>query len=86
MNLTLPSPYKKGPERECRYWLGWSCSRRLPQSLPVDIDPEPGPVVRLTMEAVGLCCQVLCLISGNAGLLDVDGHPFLEGFDVRDEG
>ena len=40
----------------------------------------------LIAEALGLCCQVLGVASWNTTLVDVDRHPFLEGFDVRDEG
>ena len=42
--------------------------------------------MRLIAEALGLRCKVLSLISGNATLIDVDGHPLLESLDVRDEG
>ena len=42
--------------------------------------------MRLIAEALGLCCQVLCLIGWNAALMDVDGHSFFKGLDVRDEG
>jgi hypothetical protein len=31
-----------------------------------------------------LSCQVLGLIGWNATLVDVNSHPFLESFDVRD--
>ena len=31
----------------------------LPQQLPLDIHPQPFPVVGLIAEALGLCCQVL---------------------------
>jgi hypothetical protein len=40
----------------------------------------------LTAKALGLGCNVLGLIGWNATLMDVDGHPFLESFDVRDKG
>jgi hypothetical protein len=40
----------------------------------------------LISEALGLCCQVLGLVSWNATVVDMDGHPFLESFDVRDKG
>ena len=40
----------------------------------------------LTAETLGLGCKVLGLLGWNAALMDVDGHSFLEGFDVRDEG
>ncbi len=58
----------------------------LPQPFPVDIHPEPRPVVGLTAEALGLCCKVHGNVGGYATLMDVDSHPFLERFDVRDEG
>ena len=58
----------------------------LPQALPLDIDPEPSPVMGLIAEALGLGCKVLGLVGWNAALMDVDGDPFLEGLDVRDEG
>ena len=58
----------------------------LPQPFPVDVNPEPSPVVDLIAEALGLCCKVLGLVGWNATLVDVDGHPFLESFDVRDKG
>ena len=56
----------------------------LPQPFPFHIDPEPRPVVRLIAEALGLRCQILCLIGWNTTLVDVDGYPFLESFDIRD--
>ena len=56
----------------------------LPQPLSFHIVPEPGSVVGLTAEAKGLRCEVLGLLGRNATLMDVDGHPFLEGLDVRD--
>ena len=40
----------------------------------------------LISEALGLRCEVLGLVGWNATLVDVDGHPFLESFDVRDKG
>ena len=58
----------------------------LPQPFPLDIDPEPSPVVRLIAEALGLRCKVLGLVGWNATLVDVDGHSFLESFDIRDKG
>ena len=58
----------------------------LPQPFPVDINPEPRPVVGLTAEALSLRCQVLCLIGWNAALMNVDSHSFFEGLDVRDQG
>ena len=58
----------------------------LPQPFPVDIHPEPRPVVGLTAEALGLCCKVHGNVGGYATLMDVDSHPFLERFDVRDKG
>ena len=57
----------------------------LPQPFPLDINPQPSPVVSLIAEALGLSCKVLGLVGWNATLVDVDGHPFLEGFDVRDQ-
>ena len=56
----------------------------LPQPFPLHIDPEPSPVVRLIAEALGLRCKVLGLSSCNTTLVDVDGHSFLESFDIRD--
>ena len=57
----------------------------LPQPLPRDINPEPCPVVNLTAEALGLGCKVLGLIGWDAALMDVDGHSFFKGLDVRYE-
>jgi len=57
----------------------------LPQPFPFHIDPEPSPVVGLIAEALGLRCEVLGLLCWNAPLVDMDGHPFLESLDVRDE-
>ena len=42
--------------------------------------------MRLTAEALGLGCKVLGLIGWDAALMDVDGHSFFEGLNVRDEG
>ena len=42
--------------------------------------------MRLIAEALDLRCEVLGLIGWNATLVDVDGHPFFESFDVRDKG
>ena len=58
----------------------------LPHPFPVDIHPEPHTVTGLTAEALGLRGKVLGLIGWNAALMDVDGHSFFEGLDVRDEG
>ena len=57
----------------------------LPQPFPVDIHPEPRPVVGLTAETLGLGCKVLGLVGWNATLMDVNGHSFFKGLDVRDE-
>jgi hypothetical protein len=38
----------------------------------------------LIAEALGLCGEVLGPVFWNTTLVDVDGYPFLEGFDVRD--
>ena len=65
--------------------LAWFLVRGLPQPFPVDIDPEPRPVVGLTPEAPGLRCKVLGLVGWNATLMDVNGHSFFKGLDVRDE-
>ena len=40
----------------------------------------------LTAKALGLGCNVLGLIGWDAALMDVDGHSFFKGLDVRDEG
>ena len=40
----------------------------------------------LIVETLGLRCQVLGLVSWNTIIVGVDGHPFLERFDVRDKG
>ena len=40
----------------------------------------------LTAEALGLGCKVLGLIGWDAALMDVDGHSFLVGLNVRDNG
>jgi len=61
-------------------------SGALPQPLPLDIDPEPRPVVRLSAEALRLCGKVLGLLGWNATLMDLDGHSFLKCLDIRDEG
>ena len=58
----------------------------LPQPLPVSVDPEPRPVVRLTAETLILRGKVFGLIGWDAALMDVDGHSFFKGLDVRDEG
>ena len=39
----------------------------------------------LTAKALGLGCNVLGLIGWDAALMDVDGHSFFKGLDVRDE-
>ena len=39
----------------------------------------------LTAEALGLRVKVLGLVGWNAALMDVDGHSFFKGLDVRDE-
>jgi len=66
--------------------LAWFLVRGLPQPLPVDIDPEPRPVVGLTAEALSLRGKVLGLIGWKTTLVDVDGHSFFKGLDVRDQG
>ena len=58
----------------------------LPQPLPFHIHHQPRPVVGLIAEALGLSGEVLGLLGWNAPLVDMNGHPFLEGFDVRDQG
>ena len=70
---------------ECIRKLIRSCAS-LPQPLPFHIGPQPSPVVRLISEALGLYCQVLGLVGWNTTLVDVDGQPLLERFDVRDQG
>ena len=57
----------------------------LPHPFPVDIHPEPHTVTGLTAEALGLRGKILGLIGWNAALVDVDGHPFFESFDIRDK-
>mgnify|MGYP007071512898 FL=1 len=57
----------------------------LPQPFPVDINPEPRPVVGLTAAALSSRCKALGLIGWNAALMDVDGHSLLKGLDVRDK-
>jgi hypothetical protein len=57
-----------------------------PQPLPVDIHPEPRTVTGLISEALGLGCKVLGLIGWKTTLVDVDGHSFFKGLDVRDQG
>ena len=39
----------------------------------------------LIAEAPGLGCKVLGLIGWDATLMDVNGHSFFKGLDVRDE-
>ena len=56
----------------------------LPQPLPFHIHHQPRPVVGLIAEALRLCSKVLGLLGWNAPLVDVDGDPFFERFDVRD--
>ena len=56
----------------------------LPQPLPLHIDPEPSPVVGLTAEALSLRSEILGLLGWNTTLVDVNRHPFLKGFDVRE--
>ena len=58
----------------------------LPQTLPADIDPQPSPVVGLIAEALGLRFQVLDLVGWKTTLVDVDGHSFLEGLNIRYQG
>ena len=58
----------------------------LTQPFPFDIDPQPRPVVGSISEALGLRCEVLGLVGWNASFVDVDGHPFLESFNLRDKG
>jgi hypothetical protein len=41
--------------------------------------------VSLIAEALGLCCKILGLISGNAALMDVDGQSLLEGNTTRSD-
>ena len=41
--------------------------------------------MRLIAKALGLCCKVLGLVGWNATLMDVNGHSFFKGLDVRDE-
>ena len=48
--------------------------------------PEPSPVMSLITEALSLRCEVLSLIGWNTTLMDLDGHPFLKGSDIRDQG
>tara|TARA_A100000164_G_scaffold330014_1_gene318151 strand:- start:661 stop:912 length:252 start_codon:yes stop_codon:yes gene_type:complete len=38
--------------------------------------------MHLIPEPLGLHCQVLGLVVGNTTLINHDGHPFLEGFNV----
>ena len=76
-----PNPHKESPDEVILYWC-----EALPQPSPFDVDPQPSPVVRLISEALGLCCEVLALVGWNATLVDMDGHPFLERFNVRDKG
>ena len=61
-------------------------SATLSQPFPFDIDPQPSPVVGLIAEALCLCCKVLGLVGWNTTLVDVDGNPFLERFNIRDKG
>ena len=65
--------------------LAWFLVGGLPQPLPVGVDPEPSPVMGLIAEAPGLRGKVLGLVGWNATLMDVDGHSFFEGLNVRDE-
>jgi len=58
----------------------------LPQPLPVGIDPEPRPLVGLITEALSLRGKVLGLVGWNATLMDVNGHSFFKGLNVRDKG
>ena len=37
-------------------------------------------------EALGLRCRVLDLVGWKTTLVDVDGHSFFKGLDVRDQG
>ena len=57
-----------------------------PQPLPVDIHPEPRTVTGLISEALGLRCKVLGLVGWKATPMDVDGHSFLEGLNIGDQG
>ena len=88
--VRLPKPSLQKNRKACPAprsgRLAWFLVEVLPQPFPVNIHAEPRPVVGLTAETLGLRCEVLGLISGNAALMYVDGHSFFEGFDVRDEG
>jgi hypothetical protein len=75
-----PNPHKESPDEVILYWC-----EALPQPFPLYIDPQPSPVVRLITETLGLRCQVLGLVVWNTTLVDMDGHPFLKRFDVRDK-
>ncbi len=65
--------------------LAWFLVGGLPQPFPVDIDPEPRPVMSLTAETLGLRCKVLSLVGWNAARVHHNGHSLLKGFDVRDK-
>ena len=78
--ISRPNPHKESPDEVILYWC-----EALPQPLPLNIDPQPSPVVGLIAEALGLCCEVLGLVGWNTTLVDVDGHPFPERFVVRDQ-
>ena len=74
--------WAQSPEGLSLCFGSWSS---YPNRFRVHVHPEPRPVVRLIAEALGLGCQVRGLVGWNTALVDMDGHPFLEGLDVRDE-
>ena len=41
--------------------------------------------MRLIAETLYLRCEVLGLVGWNATVVDLESHPFLERFDVRDK-
>ena len=66
-------------------WFGFLIGA-LAQPLSLDVCFEPSPVVGLITEALGFRGKVLGLLGWNATVVDVDGHSFFKGLDVRDEG
>ena len=43
----------------------------LPQPFPLDIDPEPSPIVGLITETLGLCCEAISEFRWNTNFVDV---------------
>jgi hypothetical protein len=80
-----PRPTTQGAAGRSSFQDRFYITGTLPQPSPFQVYSQPSPVVGLIAEALGLCCQVLGLACWNTTLVDVDGHPFFESFDIRDK-